>query len=131
LGRPLKRCYETVTGHWPKAWEDDADGLINVVFIFTVVFVLGLLWNVSNSMELRSSSEADSRSVGPDITHFLRIPKMHHLLDKIPPLNLTLSQLNPVHTLILCFVCLIPHGMRLLNVRNKESVEQRAKKQFL
>jgi hypothetical protein len=50
-------------------------------------------------MERSCTSEADSRSADQEIRHLLCNLKVHYHVDKIPPLDPLLSQMNPFHTI--------------------------------
>jgi len=59
-----------------------------------------------NSLEQTSPWKVCSCSVGQEIPHLLQNHKTNYRIQKIPPLILFLSQMNPIHTLIgiFCFL---------------------------
>jgi hypothetical protein len=55
-------------------------------------------------MEQSPSWEVNSPSANEEITHLLWDLKIHYIFHKISPVVTILNQMNPVHTLISCFI---------------------------
>jgi len=77
-----------------------------------------LIWyNLVNSMERNPSSEPDIRSDTHEISRLLSKQKVHHCVNKSPPLGLILLNLKRVHNLMLrffkiCFNIILPSKPR-------------------
>jgi hypothetical protein len=62
---------------------------------------------MTDSLEQDISWDADCRSVGQEITRLLRDSNIHYRVQTSQPLGPVLSQMNPVHTLLLQDIIII------------------------